>query len=79
MASKFSAPFMAKSPLYGAYESGVGAKAYVSNRQAFQQLHDEIVSGTKYAIAEEEKEDKISFKNSLDLSDIGVGKEKKSR
>ena len=46
MASKFSAPFMAKSPLYGAYESGAGAKAYVSNRQAFEKLQDDITSAT---------------------------------
>ena len=47
MASKFSSPFMAKSPLYGAYESGAGTKAYVSNRQAFQQLQSDIVAGAK--------------------------------
>ncbi len=40
---------MAKSPLYGAYESGAGAKAYVSNRQAFQQLQNDIVAGAKEA------------------------------
>ena len=55
MASKFSTPFMAKSPLYGAYESGAGGKVYVSNRQAFEKLQDDIVSGTKSAIAGEEK------------------------
>jgi hypothetical protein len=55
MASKFSTPFMAKSPLYGAYESGAGAKVYVSNRQAFEKLQDDIVSGTKSAIFGEEK------------------------
>jgi len=47
MASKFSTPFMAKSPLYGAYESGAGAKVYVSNRRAFEKLQDDIVSGTR--------------------------------
>ncbi len=46
MASKFSTPFMAKSPLYGAYESGVGGKVYVSNRRAFEKLQNDIVSGT---------------------------------
>ena len=55
MASKFSTPFMAKSPLYGAYESGAGGKVYVSNRQAFEKLQDDIVSGTKSAIFGEEK------------------------
>ena len=45
MASKFSTPFMAKSPLYGAYESGAGGKVYVSNRRAFEKLQDDIVSG----------------------------------
>jgi len=55
MASKFSTPFMAKSPLYGAYESGAGAKVYVSNRRAFEKLQDDIVSGTKSAIFGEEK------------------------
>jgi len=55
MASKFSTPFMAKSPLYGAYESGAGGKVYVSNRQAFEKLQDDIVSGTKSAIFGEKK------------------------
>ncbi len=55
MASKFSTPFMAKSPLYGAYESGAGAKVYVSNRRAFEKLQDDIVSGTKSAIFGEKK------------------------
>jgi|VirMetMinimDraft_7_1064189.scaffolds.fasta_scaffold60837_1 hypothetical protein len=58
MASKFSTPFMAKSPLYGAYESGAGGKVYVSNRRAFEKLQDDIVSGTKSAIAGEEKKKK---------------------
>ena len=44
MASKFSTPFMAKSPLYGAYESGAGGKVHVSNRQAFEKLFDDAVS-----------------------------------
>ena len=55
MASKFSTPFMAKSPLHGAYESGAGGKVYVSNRQAFEKLQDDIVSGTKSAIFGEKK------------------------
>jgi hypothetical protein len=55
MASKFSTPFMAKSPLYGAYESGAGGKVYVSNRRAFEKLQDDIVSGTKSAIFGEKK------------------------
>ncbi len=64
MASKFSTPFMAKSPLYGAYESGAGGKVYVSNRQAFEKLQDDIVSGTKSAIAGERSEElKENFKN----------------
>ena len=46
---------MAKSPLYGAYESGAGAKTYVSNRQAFEKLQDDIVSGTKSVISGKEK------------------------
>jgi len=44
MASKFSTPFMAKSPLHGAYESGAGGKVHVSNRQAFQKLFDDASS-----------------------------------
>ena len=64
MASKFSNPFMAKSPLYGAYTSGAGAKIYVSNRKAFEKLQDDIVSGTKSAIAgERSKQLKENFKN----------------
>ena len=55
MASKFSTPFMAKSPLYGAYESGVGGEVYVSNRQAFEKLQNDIVSGAKSDIYGEEK------------------------
>jgi len=48
MASKFSTPFMAKSPLQGAYTSASGqGKTYVSNREAFQQLQDDIVTGAK--------------------------------
>ncbi len=48
MASKFSSPFMAKSPLHGAYTSAAGqGKTYVSNRQAFQQLQNDIVAGAK--------------------------------
>ena len=45
--SKFSTPFLNKSPLEGAYTSGAGGKVYVSNRQAFQKLQDDIVSGAK--------------------------------
>ena len=48
MASKFSSPFMAKSPLHGAYTSAAGqGSTYVSNRKAFQQLQDDIVTGAK--------------------------------
>ena len=48
MASKFSTPFMKKSPLHGAYTSAVGqGSTYVSNRDAFQQLQDDIVAGAK--------------------------------
>ena len=48
MASKFSTPFMAKSPLQGAYTSAADqGKTYVSNREAFQQLQDDIVTGGK--------------------------------
>ena len=48
MASKFSTPFMKKSPLYGAYTSAAGqGSTYVSNRDAFQQLQDDIVVGAK--------------------------------
>ncbi len=48
MASKFSSPFMAKSPLHGAYTSAAGqGKTYVSNREAFQQLQNDIVAGAK--------------------------------
>jgi len=48
MASKFSTPFMKKSPLHGAYTSAAGqGSTYVSNRDAFQQLQDDIVVGAK--------------------------------
>ena len=64
MASKFSTPFMAKSPLYGAYESGAGGKVYVSNRRAFEKLQDDIVSGTKSAITGARSEElKNDFKD----------------
>ncbi len=72
MASKFSTPFMAKSPLYGAYESGAGAKVYVSNRRAFEKLQDDIVSGTKSAIfGEEEDKNKNKNNTSSGLSMLG--------
>jgi len=45
--SKFSTPFFKKSPLLGAYTSGAGGTVYVSNRQAFQKLQDDIVAGAK--------------------------------
>ena len=48
MASKFSSPFMAKSPLHGAYTSAAGqGKTYVSTRQAIQQMQNDIVAGAK--------------------------------
>ena len=63
MASKFSTPFMAKSPLYGAYESGAGAKVYVSNRQDFKQLQSDIVAGGKEA-------NRIELANKLSKGEI---------
>jgi len=62
MASKFSTPFMAKSPLYGAYESGAGGKVHVSNRQAFQKLFDDAES---VGYVKKEKEYKDSAVNML--------------
>jgi hypothetical protein len=47
--SKFSTPFLKKSPILGAYTSGAGGMAYASNRQAFQKLQDDIVKGAKEA------------------------------
>ena len=48
MASKFSSSFMYKSPLNGAYTSAAGqGKTYVSNREAIQQLQDDVVTGAK--------------------------------
>ena len=39
---------MAKSPLHGAYTSATGqGSTYVSNREAFKQLQDDIVKGAK--------------------------------
>ena len=49
MSSKFSTPFLKKSPLLGAYTSGAGGMVYASNRQAFQKLQDDIVKGAKEA------------------------------
>jgi hypothetical protein len=64
MSSKFSTPFMNKSPLHGAYTSGAGGMVYVSNRQAFQKLQNDITSATKQAIAGKAKKDKkeLEFK-----------------
>lgn len=62
MASKFSTPFMAKSPLYGAYESGAGGKVHVSNRQAFQKLFDDAES---VGYVKNDEEDKDSAVNML--------------
>ncbi len=50
MSSKFSTPFMKKSPLHGAYTSGDGGMVYTSNRDIFQKLQDDITSATKEAI-----------------------------
>jgi len=44
MSSKFSTPFMNKSPLHGAYTSGAGGMVYASNRDHFQKLQDDITS-----------------------------------
>lgn len=44
MSSKFSTPFMNKSPLHGAYTSGAGGMVYASNRDIFQKLQDDITS-----------------------------------
>jgi len=41
------------SPLEGAYTSGAGGQAYVSNREDFQQLQDRIAGATISAIAGE--------------------------
>jgi hypothetical protein len=57
--SKFSTPFLKKSPILGAYTSGAGGMAYASNRQAFQKLQDDIVKGAKEAdILEKEQKAK---------------------
>ena len=62
MASKFSTPFMAKSPLYGAYESGAGGKVHVSNRQAFQKLFDDAESvGSVKKEKEKEKDSAVEM------------------
>ncbi len=64
MASKFSSPFMAKSPLQGAYTSAAGqGKTYISNRQAFQQLQDDVVTGAKEG-------DRVELANKLAKGDI---------
>jgi hypothetical protein len=60
MASKFSTPFMAKSPLYGAYESGAGGKVHVSNRQAFQKLFDDAESVGSVKKEKEKEKDNTS-------------------
>ncbi len=64
MASKFSTPFMYKSPLNGAYTSGADGMVYASNRQAFQKLQDDIVSGAKAGIkSEKQKKQYQDYKN----------------
>ena len=45
---KFSSSFMYKSPLNGAYTSAAGqGSTYMSNREAFQKLQSDIVTGAK--------------------------------
>lgn len=48
--SKFSTPFLNKSPLKGAYTSGAGGMVYVSNREDFQNLQDRIAGAAVSAI-----------------------------
>lgn len=48
--SKFSTPFLNKSPLKGAYTSGEGGMVYVSNREDFQNLQDRIAGAAISAI-----------------------------
>lgn len=74
MASKFSTPFMAKSPLYGAYESGAGGKVHVSNRQAFQKLFDDATNVGSVKKEKEEKEEDNTSSGMFMLGECPKGK-----
>ena len=55
------------SPLQGAYTSGADGMVYVSNRDAFKQLQDDIVSAAKTSIKSERQNKK--YQDYKDLSD----------
>ncbi len=55
MSSKFSTPFMNKSPLHGAYTSGADAQVYISNRQEIKDLQNKILSSTMSALEPKDK------------------------
>ncbi len=55
MSSKFATPFLAKSPLQGAYTSGADGMVYVSNREAFQKLQDDALQGYANSMADTSK------------------------
>ena len=55
------------SPFQGAYSSGADGMVYVSNRDAFKQLQDDIVSGATTNIKAERQNKKYQdYKNLLD-------------
>ena len=75
MSSKFSTPFLKKSPLLGAYTSGGGGMVYASNRQAFQKLQDDIVKGSKEAdeiFTDPENQIKRLRKRKAKIDDKGI-------
>ena len=65
--SKFSTPFFNKSPLEGAYTSGADGIVYVSNRDDFRKLQDDIVSAAKTSIKSER--DNKKYQDYKNLSD----------
>jgi hypothetical protein len=78
MSSKFSTPFLKKSPLLGAYTSGAGGTVYVSNRKAFQKLQDDIVEGAKKAdeiFTDPENQLERAQKRKAKIDDQGIKKQ----
>ena len=51
MSSKFSSPFLKKSPLYGAYASGAGGMVTISYQDVHKKFQDDLAKNIKKATA----------------------------
>ena len=80
--SKFSTPFLKKSPILGAYENAADGRAFmgglVSGQQQFAKLQDDIISATTsyYDAMNKCPKGKVRSKiNNKCVSKKGAGKE----